>query len=199
MEFPIPENEDERLASLSQLNLIDGPANRELDAIVKLVATSLDCASAVVSLLDKDFQWFKAKVNLDPDRTERKDAFCNHTITENDVFVVENALEDPRFRDNPLVTDLPGIRAYAGCPISIDGEHALGALCVFDYEPRSFTAAELERLKSYTLVVEGLLRSHESSRRVSRAIALAEEKEAESKRNLVRLQKITSASGMGGW
>ena len=131
MEFPIPENEDERLARLAQLDLINGSSVQELDAIVELVATSLDCPSAVVSLLDEEFQWFKARINLDTERTERKDAFCNHTIQSDGVFVVENALEDPRFSDNPLVTDLPGIRAYAGCPISIDGEHALGALCVF--------------------------------------------------------------------
>lgn len=199
MEFPVPENEDGRLARLADLDLIHGPAVRELDAIVKLVAASLDCTSAVVSLLDKDFQWFKASVNLETDRTDRKDAFCNHTIQTNDVFVVENTLEDPRFRDNPLVTDLPGIRSYAGCPISIDGAHALGALCVFDYEPRSFSADELDRLKNYTLIVESLIRSHDNSRRINTAVELAEEKEAESKRNLVRLQKITSASGMGGW
>lgn len=199
MEFPIPENEDERLARLAQLDLIHGPEIPELDAIVKLVAAGLDCTSAMVSLLDKDFQWFKAKVNFDADRTDRKDALCNHTVQTNDVFVVENTLDDPRFRDNPLVTGLPGFRSYAGYPISIDGEHVLGALCVFDCEPRSFSEAELERLADYAQVVEALIRSSENSRRLNDAIDLANQKEQESKRHLIRLQKITSASGMGGW
>ncbi|MEP0941477.1 MAG: PAS-domain containing protein, partial [Rhizobiaceae bacterium] len=199
MEFPIPENEDQRLAHLAQLNLINGPAVEELDALMKLVASSLDCATAVVSLLAEDFQWFKAKSNLESDRTDRKDAFCNYTIQNSEVFVVENALEDPRFCDNPLVTDIPGIRAYAGCPISIDGEHALGALCVLDYEPRSFTQLDLDKLKGYKLIVEGLIRSQENSRRARTAIDLVKEKERESQRNLLRLEKITAVSGVGGW
>ncbi|MEP1207721.1 MAG: EAL domain-containing protein [Rhizobiaceae bacterium] len=195
----MPDNEADRLASLTQLDLINGPALEELEALVDLVASSLDCPTAVVSLLDEDFQWFKAKTNLDADRTERKDAFCNYTIKRDGVFVVENALEDPRFCDNPLVTGLPGIRAYAGCAISIDGEHPLGALCVLDYEPRHFSDAELQRLEKYRLLVESLIRSHENSRRASAAIELATRKEEESQRNLLHLEKITSVSGVGGW
>ncbi|NKB53432.1 MAG: EAL domain-containing protein [Rhizobiaceae bacterium] len=199
LDFPVPDNEDERLANLSNLDLIGGPAIDELDALVDLVADSMDCPSAVVSLLDEDFQWFKARVNLDANRTDRKDAFCNYTIDWDGVFVVENALEDPRFRENPLVTGLPGIRAYAGCAITIDGKHPLGALCVLDYEPRSFTDAELARLEKFKLIVESIIRGHENSRRATSAIELVTQKERESKRNLLHLEKITAVSGVGGW
>ncbi len=199
LDFPVPDGEAERLACLSDLDLIGGPVIDELDALVDLVASSLDCPSAVVSLLDENFQWFKARVNLDAARTDRKDAFCNYTIDWDGVFVVENALEDPRFCDNPLVTGLPGIRAYAGCAISIDGKHPLGALCVLDYEPRSFADAELARLEKFKLIVESIIRGHENSRRTANAIDLVTQKEQESKRNLLHLEKITAVSGVGGW
>lgn len=199
MEFPVAHNETERLARLAELNLIGGPELEALEGLTDLVARSMNCASAVVSLLDEDLQRFIARSNLEQERTERKDAFCNYTITNGGVFIVENALEDERFKDNPQVTGVPGIRAYAGCPISIDGEHALGALCALDYEPRSFSRQDIECLEQFTRIVERLIRSHENARRASEALGLASQKEQEARRSLLHLEKVTTVSGVGGW
>ncbi len=124
---------------LRELDIVDSPDSVEFDATVELAAHFFECQFSVITLLDKDDQWFKAKHGLDIDHTERQHAFCNHTIRKNDLFVVSDASKDERFSQNPYVIGKPGIRFYAGCPISIDGIHALGAFCIIDTKPREFS------------------------------------------------------------
>ncbi|WP_417669529.1 EAL domain-containing protein [Roseibium sp.] len=166
--FPLPEREEERLAQLRSINIVGSPREPEFDAVTKLAASIFDCPIALVSLVEENFQWFKSSVGLDAEETPRSVSFCTHTVFRGEMLVVEDATMDPRFAQNALVTGEPHIRFYAGCPISLDGEHYLGTLCVIDRKPRFPTEAQLTQLRELAMVVEGLMRSF-------KAVALAHE------------------------
>ena len=125
---PLPPDEAERLALLHALALLDSPPEPALDRITRLAARLLNVPIALVSLIDRDRQWFKSRVGLDATETPRDQAFCAHAILQTAPLVVGDATQDPRFLDNPLVTDAPGIRFYAGVPIRTSGGVALGTL-----------------------------------------------------------------------
>ena len=144
---PKPAHEDRRLAALRGLQILDSLPEQEYDDLVQIAAAVCRTPTALISLVDKDRQWFKARVGLDATETERDVAFCAHAILDQELFVVPDAHEDPRFRDNPLVLDEPGIRFYAGMPIGTDASHQLGTLCVIDYEPRTLSAEEEDALR----------------------------------------------------
>ncbi len=94
---------------------------------------------ALVTFLDHDRQWFKAKLGVDAQETSRDVAFCDHAIrSPNALMQVRDAREDPRFADNPLVTGEMGIRFYAGVPLRV-GEHAVGSICLLGMRPRKFS------------------------------------------------------------
>lgn len=135
---PLTVNEADRLTYLDCLDLIRSKRSTDFDAIVDLAADIFECPIALVSIVGEDEQWFKAKHGLGADCTSRDASFCAHAILQDEVFVVPDALKDERFHDNPLVTGDPHIRFYAGCPISADGVHILGSLCVIDRVPRQF-------------------------------------------------------------
>lgn len=101
----------------------------------------------MVSLVDKDRQWFKSRFGLDAEQTSRDVSFCGHAILEDTVFVVHDTLEDPRFMDNPLVLNAPHIRFYAGAPIILSSGFRVGTVCVIDIEPRELSEADCEILK----------------------------------------------------
>lgn len=136
MEASRPENEEERLAALVELELLDTAPEPEFDEIVALAARIADAPIALVSLVDREREWFKAKVGLDDVELPREVAFCAHAILNDELFVVTDARVDPRFCDNPLVTGDPHIRFYAGTVLRTDAGHPLGTLCVIDRRPR---------------------------------------------------------------
>lgn len=133
---PIPSNEQERLAALQALELLDSPAEAMFDHITALAAEICDTPIALISLIDTQRQWFKSRVGLDAEQTAREVAFCAHAVHADAPLEVDNALEDARFRDNPLVTSEPHIRFYAGVPLHDSQGLALGTLCVIDRQPR---------------------------------------------------------------
>lgn len=162
---PPGNNEAARLYVLRSTRLLDSAASESFDRISRLAAHLFDVPIALVSLVDADRQWFKACVGLDVSETAREYAFCDYTIRHSDVMVVEDALLDPRFADNPLVTGDPHIRFYAGAPLVIAG-YAMGSLCVIDRVPRRFDAAQCELLKDLAALVITQIELYRSAGRI---------------------------------
>lgn len=151
----IPADEPARLAGLRRLGLLDTPPEARFDRLVELASLMLGTPIALISLIDSDRQWFKAKVGLVATETDRELAFCAHAIVGADEeFVVPDALLDARFADNPQVTGDPHVRFYAGHVLRDHTGLAMGTLCVIDREPRDFGSAELQILARLAELVE---------------------------------------------
>ncbi|MEM6392992.1 MAG: GAF domain-containing protein [Planctomycetota bacterium] len=139
---PLPQDEALRLLALQGHKLLDTAPEAFFDHVVELAAAHFKVPIALVSLIDSDRQWFKAKCGLDAVESCREHAFCAHAILDPEIFEVTDARLDERFHDNPFVTEAPHIRFYAGCPIADDHGHYLGTLCIIDREPRRLTEDE---------------------------------------------------------
>lgn len=154
---PLPPDEGGRLLAVDQSGMLYTPAEERFDRITRLAARLFGAPMVAISLIDQDVQWFKSSVGLDSPQTTRAASFCAHAL-ESGQLVVEDALEDPRFADNPNVLGAPHVRAYAGKTIHASSGHALGTMCVIDSKPRSFTAEELQLLEDLAAIVEGEIR-----------------------------------------
>jgi GAF domain-containing protein len=135
--FPL-DDEPARLQALRSTGLLDSAPDPAFDELVSWACDHFQVPIALVSLLDADRQWFKARRGLAAQETPRDHAFCRFTIQQSLPMVVEDAADDPRFRDSPLVLGSPHIRFYAGAPIINRNGLALGSVCVIDTVPRSF-------------------------------------------------------------
>ncbi|MFC5461502.1 GAF domain-containing protein [Massilia niabensis] len=144
----LPHNEQDRLALLHELLLLDTPPEERIDKIVEFASAEFGVPICLVSLVDYDRQWFKARVGIDACQTPRDISFCAHAILQPDLLLVQDALLDPRFHDNPLVTGEPHIRFYAGAPLTCKDGLALGTLCLIDTRPRTLDEVEQAILKS---------------------------------------------------
>lgn len=145
---PILSNEEARLQELKSLDLLDTQSEQAFDEIVKLASYITGCPISLISLIDSDRQWFKAKVGLAASQTHRDISFCGHTIESDNIFIIENALEDDRFKDNPLVTLDPSIRFYAGQPLITKNGFRIGTLCAIDRIPKKLTDEQKDLLAS---------------------------------------------------
>lgn len=146
-EFPLGPNEIERMCVLRASGLLVGTSVPALDGLCAEAARHFCVKTAVVTLLDTDLQVFKAKYGIEADSTPRKHAFCNFTVLSDRVFTVEDARADARFATNPLVTGEPFLRFYAGAPLIFREEVRLGALCLIDPVPRSFSLGDRAELQ----------------------------------------------------
>lgn len=143
---PYPQNEETRLRFLRSLNVLDTPAEEALDRITRELAERLQVPIATVTLVDANRQWFKSKVGLDVCETSRDVSFCSHALYADALLVVEDALRDARFRDNPMVQDEPHVRFYAGVPLRGKQGLVMGTLCALDTRPRQLDAEQVTLL-----------------------------------------------------
>ena len=145
------------MEALRSLNLLFTPAEERFDRITRLASKVFGAPIALVTLVADQSQWFKSATGLDTAETSRDVSFCGHAILGDATFVVENALQDPRFVDNPLVTGDPNIGFYAGHPLCTEDGSRVGTLCVIDRKPRQFGIEQRDTLRDLAALVEAEL------------------------------------------
>jgi GAF domain-containing protein len=145
-----------RLTVLRDSGLLKRTAERAYDDFVLIAAALAGTPISLISLVDRDRQWFKARTGLEVQETPRNVSFCAHAITERQgALLVEDALRDRRFADNPLVTEDPRIRFYYGIPLRIGKDQMpVGTVCVIDRQPRVLSETTLQALQALSRVVE---------------------------------------------
>lgn len=148
-----PANEAVRLKRLKETGLLGSASDVDYQRFTELALRLFDVPIALISLVDENRQWFKAKSGLGASETSRDISFCGHAILQDGVFEVPDALKNPSFADNPLVTGEPNIRAYAGVPLAIEQGINIGTLCVIDNKPRAWTDNEKSSLKDLAALV----------------------------------------------
>lgn len=149
IEAPIPANEQERLQELIRYEVLYTQYEEDFDQIVQLASAICKTPISTITLLDFNKQWFKAKIGIENNEGDRDISFCGHAIVQDEaIMIVNDALEDQRFIDNPLVLGDPNIRFYAGYPLVSPSGYKLGTLCVIDRIPRSLTPEQELTLKT---------------------------------------------------
>jgi GAF domain-containing protein len=155
---PLPRDEERRLAAVHRLGILDTEPEERFDRLTRLAAALFDVPIALVSLIDRDRQWFKSCHGLTEVGTSREVSFCAHAILRQEAMIVPDTLRDYRFADNPLVVDKPNIRFYAGFPIEAFGS-PIGTLCIVDRRPHQLNQSEIRLLADLAeLVREELAR-----------------------------------------
>ena len=170
---PPPSDEAKRLEALRLYDVLDTPAEEPFDDLTELAAHICEAPIALITLIDEDRQWFKSRIGLDATETTRNIAFCAHAIHQPELFIIEDATRDERFADNPLVTQAPHIRFYAGAPLITPEGHALGTLCVIDREPRQLSPDHQRALR---VLSRHVMTQLELRRRDKEAAQLREER-----------------------
>ena len=145
--------ETTRLATLERYDILDTQPEAVFDDIAKLARDLMGATASMVCFIDKDRQWFKAEAGVSElmgelRETPREISFCTHAIKSDDVMVVEDATQDERFADNPLVTEYPHVRSYAGAPLIVGEGIRLGTVCVLDQNVRTFSEKEIAALRT---------------------------------------------------
>ena len=178
IEPDVPGNEAGRQAALERYEILDTLPERAYDDITALMAEVCDAPVSLVGLIDRDRNWLKSRHGVPMSESPRAISFCGHAIaSRRELFTVEDAREDPRFADNPLVAE-HGIVSYAGAPLIDADGFALGTLCVFDVRPRALSEGQRAALTNMARQVMYLLERHLRERRLERSSAeLAERNE----------------------
>ena len=154
-----PANEAERLHALRTLEILDTSHEERFDRVTRMAKRMFGVEISLVSLIDEDRQWFKSKQGLDVSETPRDISFCGHAINQDGLFIIPNAIEDVRFCDNPLVTDAPNIRFYAGCPLKLRQGLNIGTLCLIDSKPKYLNEEDKQLLNDLGAMIEQEIRS----------------------------------------
>jgi serine/threonine-protein kinase len=170
LEAPIPADEETRLALLKACRIIYTPSEQAFDDVARLAADLCGTEIALITLVDADRQWFKARVGVEQTSTARDLSFCGHCINDRHPMVIEDTLLDPRFADNPLVTGEPHLRFYAGVPLLVDQGSSVGALSVADRAPRIISPRQVASLERLAAQVSRELRLRRDLDRVSNSM-----------------------------
>lgn len=167
MKAALPSDEAARLAVLHELMATSDPADPAFDDLTALAAHICQAPCALISLVDEDWQHFRARVGVDISGTPRAISICAHAILQHELLVIPDLQDDPRFFDNPLVAGEASLRFYAGAPLQTSDGHRLGTLCVFGREPRDLTLSQRQALKvlSHHVVTQLELRRSDARRR----------------------------------
>ncbi|HEY3706089.1 MAG TPA: sensor domain-containing diguanylate cyclase [Terracidiphilus sp.] len=195
---PVPLDEQARLQDLRSLAILDTPQEAAYDDLAQLAAFVCQVPLAFISLVDEDRQWFKARVGLGAAETPRSVSFCAHAILDDKVFVVPDAREDDRFSTNPLVTGDPGIRFYAGMPITGPGGHNLGTLCVIDRQPRELSDEDAVALRVLARQVASLFLIRKQVQELEEAARRHTQTEIRLRESQDRLRKMVRTDALTG-
>lgn len=144
--YPLPENEIERVAKLRDYHILDSLPEVAYERIVHLASTNFNVPVALISLIEDERQWFKAKIGIQEQEASREISFCAHTICQDNLYIVEDAANDEKFSQNPFVTGDAHIRFYAGAPLRAPGGLNIGTLAIIDTKPRKFSIEEAKSL-----------------------------------------------------
>jgi DNA-binding response OmpR family regulator len=161
MRAPLPSDEEDRLAALHSLAILDTPPDERFDRITRIAAALADVPIATVSLIDAERQWFKSCIGLDARETSREVAFCAHVVVNRKPVIVPDTLLDDRFAGSPIVTGDPRIRFYAGFPVFHQNGSCMGTLCLIDTRPRQFSDVAIQRFADLASMVEQELNAGE--------------------------------------
>lgn len=160
MKIPdIPQDEPYRLQALRALNILDTEREERFDRLTRLTRRLFDVPVAMLSFADEGRMWFKSTAGMDFTEIPRETSFCGHVVLNDEIFIVPDAVLDERFHDNPGVTNEPGIRFYAGCPLHHPDGTKIGSLSMMDYKPRHMSENDIENLRDLTSIVESELRA----------------------------------------
>ena len=141
---PIPDNEEERIAAVHRMTILDTAPEERFDILTKEAVERLKVPISMVTILDSDREWFKSCQGLDQESGDRRISFCGHALLATNIFIVEDTLKDPRFSDNPTVIGSPHIRFYAGIALfDYSTNFPIGVFCVKDTKPRSLSLEEV--------------------------------------------------------
>jgi len=163
-------NEEATLTALLGLEILDTAPEPEFDALVHAAAAVCGVPMALISLIDRERQWFKANIGLNgTSQTAREVSFCAHAVLSDTVFVVEDTTKDSRFAGNPLVLGEPHIRFYAGAPLRLSSGERIGTLCIMDSAPRTLIEADRSALERLAVAVVRALEGRLAVRELSRS------------------------------
>lgn len=173
---PIPPSEEQRIARLLGFEILDTGNDPRLDRLTRLASIICDVPAAMISLIDRNRQWFKSVYGLPIRETPRDISFCAHAIMDPErIFVVPDTTKDPRFATNPLVTESPYIRFYAGAPLVTEDRIPIGTFCVVDYKPKQLNDHQLEALRRLSEIAMDMIDIHRSNTKLTRLLHLEKE------------------------
>jgi GAF domain-containing protein len=178
-----------RVAALEKYAILDTEPEQTFDDLTHLASFICKTPIALISLVDEKRQWFKSRVGITATETSRDIAFCSRAIQQTDLFIVPDALEDDRFRNNPLVVSEPHIRFYAGAPLINEDGYALGTLCVVDRLPRKLEPEQMDALRALSRLVLAQLELRRNLVLLKEALTDRTREEHQRQRELLHVQE----------